>query len=138
MYTVYANTVVQVGDELVLSDATSPRTFGIRHVSAVVNDHNDTAFSVNGWPFQVLGAGYAPDMFFRFDAERVATVFRYMLDMGLNTVRLEGKHEHPELYDLADEMGLMVLAGWECCDKWEGWEVPELNPSYQSALTSNV
>lgn len=136
LYTVHANALVQVGDELVLSDAISPRAFGIRHVSATVNDHNDTVFSVNGWPFQVLGAGYAPDMFLRFDADRVATIFRYMLDMGLNTVRLEGKQEHPELYDLADKMGLMVLAGWECCDKWEGWEVPELNPSYQTALTS--
>jgi exo-1,4-beta-D-glucosaminidase len=42
--------------------------------------------------------------------------------MGLNTVRLEGKQEHPYLYSLADEMGLMIMAGWECCDKWEGWE----------------
>ena len=42
--------------------------------------------------------------------------------MGLNTVRLEGKQEHPELYTLADRMGIMVLAGWEYCDKWEGWE----------------
>lgn len=138
LYTVHANTVVQVGDENALSDATSPQTFGIRHVSMMVNDHNDTAFSVNGWPFQALGAGYAPDLFLRFDEDRVATIVRYMLDMGLNTVRLEGKQEHPELYDLADKMGLMVLAGWECCDKWEGWEVPELNPSYQIALTSNV
>ena len=41
--------------------------------------------------------------------------------MGLNTVRLEGKQEHPFLFDLADELGIMILAGWECCDKWEGW-----------------
>lgn len=42
--------------------------------------------------------------------------------MGLNTIRLEGKQEHPEMYELADEMGLMIMAGWECCDKWEGWD----------------
>lgn len=108
--------------KLHLSD-TSSRQFGVRHVSSYVNHHNDTAFQVNGRQFQVLGAGYAPDMFMRFDVERVRVFFQYMLDMGLNTVRLEGNQEHPELYDLADEMGLMVLAGWECCDKWEGWEV---------------
>jgi exo-1,4-beta-D-glucosaminidase len=48
--------------------------------------------------------------------------------MGMNTVRLEGKQEHPELYELADRMGVLVLAGWECCDKWEGWEVRDRNP----------
>lgn len=45
--------------------------------------------------------------------------------MGLNTIRLEGKQEHPFLYSLASELGLMILAGWECCDKWEGWTYNE-------------
>lgn len=122
LYTAHARTVTG-NDELLLSDRISPRTFGIRHVSSVVNEHNDTTFSINGHPFQVMGAGYSPDMFLRFDVKRIETIFQYMLDMGLNTVRLEGKQEHPELYDLADQMGLMILAGWECCDKWEAWEV---------------
>jgi exo-1,4-beta-D-glucosaminidase len=78
---------------------------------------------VNGHPFEVLGAGYGPDIFLRYDENRIRTFFQYMLDMGLNTVRLEGKQEHPELYELADRMGMMILAGWECCTKWEGWEV---------------
>lgn len=122
LYTVHASAMIQ-GDGPILSDKTSPQRFGIRHVWSSVNEHNDTAFSINGQSFQVIGAGYAPDMFLRFDEKRVEKIFRYMLDMGLNTVRLEGKQEHPELYDLADRMGLMVLAGWECCDKWEAWEV---------------
>ncbi|KAI9760173.1 MAG: hypothetical protein M1840_002590 [Geoglossum simile] len=103
------------------SDVAEERSFGIRHVTSSVNAHNDTAFVVNGHPFLVMGAGYSSDMFMRFDLNRLRTQFRYMLDMGLNTIRLEGKQEHPEFYDLADRMGLMVLAGWECCDKWEGW-----------------
>ena len=24
-------------------------------------------------------------------------------------------------YDIADRIGLMVMPGWECCDKWEAW-----------------
>jgi exo-1,4-beta-D-glucosaminidase len=105
----------------VISDVAEERSFGIRHVTSHVNTYNDTAFTVNGQPFLVMGAGYSSDMFMRFDLNRLRTQFQYVLDMGLNTVRLEGKQEHPELYDLADRMGLMVLAGWECCDKWEGW-----------------
>ena len=98
-------------------------TFGIRSVTASLSRESDISFTVNGSPFRVRGAGYAPDIFLRFDTDRVRNILQYVLDMGLNTVRLEGKMEHPELYDLADRMGVMVMAGWECCDKWEGWEV---------------
>jgi exo-1,4-beta-D-glucosaminidase len=88
-----------------------------------LNGYIDTAFTVNGEPFQVIGAGYGPDIFMRFDENRVEQILTYLLDMGMDTLRLEGKQEHSELYELTDRMGIMVLAGWECCDKWEGWEV---------------
>lgn len=135
LYTVHASTMIQSDERLILSDKAKPLNFGIRYVSSLVNEHNDTAFSINGQSFQVMGAGYAADMFLRFDEKRVEKIFRYMLDMGLNTVRLEGKQEHPELYDLADKMGLMVLAGWECCDKWEAFEVYTLIFLPHHALT---
>jgi exo-1,4-beta-D-glucosaminidase len=105
-----------------LSDIAEPRSFGIRHVSSYRNGYNDTAFLVNGHPFLVLGAGYSADIFYRFDTDRARKQLQLVLDMGLNTIRLEGKQEHPELYELADEMGVFIMAGWECCDKWEGWE----------------
>lgn len=101
------------------------RTFGIRQTSSKLNDHGDRVFSINGNPFQVLGAGYSPDIFLRFDPAKVKAQFQYVLDMDLNTIRLEGKQEQPEFYDIADQMGLMILAGWECCDKWEAWSYNE-------------
>ncbi|KAF7194254.1 Exo-beta-D-glucosaminidase [Pseudocercospora fuligena] len=128
-----------------ISDRSENRTFGIRHVSSHVNKHNDTIFEVNGMPFQVLGGGYAPDIFLRWDLDRFTTQVQYVLDMGMNTIRLEGKMEHPELYDIADRMGVMIMAGWECCDKWEAWSynddvagvaVPWDSNDYQTANTS--
>jgi len=104
-----------------LSDSTPKIRFGIRTVTSSLNAYNDTMFSINGKPFQVLGGGYTSDIFLRFDENKLREQFQYVLDMGLNTVRLEGKQEHPRLYEIADEMGVMVMAGWECCDKWEGW-----------------
>lgn len=104
-----------------LSD-TAESSFGIRSVTSEINQYNDTVFSVNGHGFQVLGGGYSADMFLRWDADYFTRIAEYMLDMGLNTIRLEGKMEQPELYDIADRLGLMVIAGWECCDKWESWE----------------
>lgn len=111
--------------EFFVNDAvsdTAESAFGIRTVTSVVNSHNDTVFTVNGHPFQVVGGGYGADMFLRWDSTRFTRIAQYMLDMGQNTIRLEGKMEQPELYDIADRLGLMVIAGWECCDKWEAWE----------------
>ncbi|KAJ5301265.1 hypothetical protein N7508_006128 [Penicillium antarcticum] len=124
LYTIQAHTFIQEPREL-LSDRCRSQQFGIRHVSSNLNGFNDTEFTVNGEPFQVIGAGYGPDIFLRFDKDRVEKMLTYLLDMGMNTLRLEGKQEHPELYELADRMGVMILAGWECCDKWEGWEYNE-------------
>jgi exo-1,4-beta-D-glucosaminidase len=53
---------------------------------------------------------------------RVEQEMRYALDMNLNTIRLEGKIENDHFFDLADRMGVLVMAGWCCCDFWEKWE----------------
>ncbi|KAF2106594.1 glycoside hydrolase superfamily [Lophiotrema nucula] len=125
------------------SDTTPPKKFGIRTVTSTLNSFNDTTFHVNGHPFQVLGAGYTSDIFLRFSESKLASQLKLVLDMGLNTIRLEGKQEHPYLYELADELGLMIMAGWECCDKWEGWTyndegsgVTWTDPDYAIANTS--
>ena len=52
---------------------------------------------------------------------RLRDELRYTQDMGLNTIRLEGKLETKEFFDLADERGILVMAGWCCCDHWEHW-----------------
>ncbi|KAI1375826.1 glycoside hydrolase family 2 protein [Hypoxylon crocopeplum] len=95
------------------------RTFGIRQVTAELNSNNDTIFFVNGYSFQVIGGGYSSDMFLRWDSAKFTAQAKLMLDLGHNTVRLEGKEEQPELYEIADRLGLMVMAGFECCDKWQ-------------------
>ena len=70
------------------------------------------------------GGGWASDMFLRYDARRLEDQVRLTRDLGLNMIRMEGKLEHDEFYDLADRYGLLLLPGWECCNKWErygGW-----------------
>ena len=42
--------------------------------------------------------------------------------MGLNTVRLEGKLENDHFLDFADRNGILIMAGWCCCDHWEKWD----------------
>ncbi|PHH70606.1 hypothetical protein CDD82_7018 [Ophiocordyceps australis] len=121
---------------LTVSQATSDSAhhrFGIRTVSSRLTTSNDTLFSVNGHEFQVLGAGYAPDQFYRWDPDRFAMIAQHTLSLGLNTIRLEGTLEHPALYDAADELGIMILPGWVCCSAWEAWpHNKDLNLTYWS------
>ena len=104
--------------------ATSDRTtatFGIRSVSSHLTRQGYHQFVVNGKSVLIRGAGWAPDLFLRDDPKRLETEFSYVVNLGLNTIRSEGKLEDTRFYDLADRNGIMILAGWECCDKWESW-----------------
>jgi exo-1,4-beta-D-glucosaminidase len=104
----------------VVSDKASA-TFGIRSVSSRLTPQGYQQFIINGEPVLIRGAGWAPDMFLRDDPKRMEAEFSYIVNLGLNTIRSEGKLEDTRFYDLADRNGIMILAGWECCDKWESW-----------------
>ncbi|MBW4715697.1 glycosyl hydrolase 2 galactose-binding domain-containing protein [Saccharothrix obliqua] len=96
-------------------------TFGVREVTSGLVD-GGRQFSVNGKPFLVRGGGWASDLFLRTDVRRIEDQLELVRSMGLNTIRLEGKPENDEFYDLADRYGIMVLTGWECCSKWEDYD----------------
>src|SRR6185503_1184041 len=95
--------------------------FGIREVKSEVLAANRRLFSINGKNILIRGGGWSPDMMLREDPQRLRDHFRYVQDMGLNTIRLEGKLETKEFFDLADERGILLIAGWCCCDHWEHW-----------------
>ena len=104
----------------VISDAATIR-YGIREVTSQLDSQNHRVFSVNGKRILIRGGGWSPDMLLRQDLNRLATDFRYVRDLNLNTIRLEGKLETDEFYNLADEQGVLIMAGWCCCDHWEQW-----------------
>ena len=101
-----------------ISDQASA-TFGIRSVTSHLTQDGYLQFVINGKPVLIRGAGWAPDMFLRDDPKRMEAEFSYVRNLGLNTIRSEGKLEDSRFYDLADRDGIMILPGWECCDKWE-------------------
>ncbi|GLQ88774.1 glycoside hydrolase family 2 [Dyella flagellata] len=112
----------QVEITAAVDGATSDRataTFGIRSVSSSLTKQGYRQFVINGKPLLIRGAGWAPDMFLRNNPARMEAEFNYVVNLGLNTIRSEGKLENQHFYDLADRNGILVLAGWECCDKWE-------------------
>jgi exo-1,4-beta-D-glucosaminidase len=110
--------------EFEIDGAVSDRShteFGIRDVTSDINASGGRAFHINGKNILIRGGGWTPDMMLREDSQRLHDEFRYVRDMGLNTVRLEGKLETQEFFDLADHAGVLVMAGWCCCDFWERW-----------------
>ncbi|MFC8513153.1 sugar-binding domain-containing protein [Streptomyces sp. NPDC057257] len=99
---------------------TAHETFGVRDVQAPLNSDGARQYRINGRKLLIKGGGWSPDEFLRWDRTYVEDRLKYALDLGLNTIRLEGHLEPDEFFDLADRYGILTLPGWECCDKWEG------------------
>jgi exo-1,4-beta-D-glucosaminidase len=95
--------------------------FGIREVTSELTTNGSRLFRVNSKPILIRGAGWSQDMLLRTDSKRLAEQFRLVRSMNLNTIRLEGKLETEEFFHLADQKGILVMAGWCCCDHWEHW-----------------
>ena len=97
-------------------------TFGIREVTSEITDKGYRLFKINGRKLLIRGAAWAPDMFLRWSPERLDADLAYVRDMGLNTIRLEGRLDHDEFFDKTDKLGILVMPGWTCCDAWERWK----------------
>jgi exo-1,4-beta-D-glucosaminidase len=95
--------------------------FGIREVKAEVDAADHLLFSINGKKILIRGAGYSFDMLLRSSPERQEAELQYVKDMNLNAIRMEGKIEDDHFLELCDKYGILVLAGWCCCDQWEQW-----------------
>ncbi len=95
--------------------------FGIRQITSQIDAANRRVFQINGKIILIRGAGYSFDMLLRSSPERQLAELKYVRDMNLNTIRFEGKLEDDHFFDLMDEMGILGMPGWCCCDQWEKW-----------------
>ena len=108
----------QVGNET--SDAAMVN-FGVREVTSELTDKGHRLFKVNGRKVLIRGAAWAPDILLRWSSKRLDSDLHYVRDMGLNTIRLEGRIDRDEFYEKTDRLGILVMPGWTCCDAWEKW-----------------
>ena len=96
--------------------------FGVREITSELTAKGHLLFRINGRKILIRGGGWASDMMLRWSADRIESELRYARDMGLNTIRLEGKLEQDEFFEMTDRMGILVMPGWSCCDAWERWD----------------
>ncbi|WP_149275307.1 glycosyl hydrolase 2 galactose-binding domain-containing protein [Pareuzebyella sediminis] len=92
--------------------------FGIRKVSDYWIDGVHRGFKINGQKVLIKGAGWTDDLLLMDTHETVETQVRYVKQMNLNCIRLEGFWGNDQrLYDLCDELGILLMVGWSC--HWE-------------------
>ena len=114
--------------------------FGIREITSELTDKGNRLFRINGRKLLIRGGGWSPDMLWRQPKQRLRDQFRYVRHLHLNTIRLEGKIETEDFFNLADEEGILIMAGWCCCDIWEQWNKwqPETHPIAVESLRSQL
>jgi exo-1,4-beta-D-glucosaminidase len=112
-------------------------TFGIRKVTDYINEEGHRGYEINGQKILVRGGGWVDDIFLADDDRTLEAKVKYAKHMNLNAIRLEGfwGSSH-KLYELCDQQGILVMAGWSCqwewdeyagkaCDRYGGVQTPE-------------
>ena len=96
--------------------------FAVREATSELTPEGHRLFRINGRAVLIRGGGWSQDMMQRpMSSDLLRAHLRYVREMGLNTIRQEGKIDSDEFYDLADEQGILIMPGWCCCDQWELW-----------------
>jgi exo-1,4-beta-D-glucosaminidase len=113
-----------VSQQGALSNSTQ-ETFGIRTVTSALVGKSAEApdgvrqYSVNGKPLVIRGGGFAEDLFLRYSASDTAQQIALLRNLGLNTIRLEGHIMPDDFYQQMDAAGILIDAGFQCCDAWQ-------------------
>jgi exo-1,4-beta-D-glucosaminidase len=101
------------------------QTFGIRTVTtrligaSPLAPHGSRQFLVNGRPFVFRGGGWSENLFLHYSAGDTARQIALIKNLGLNGIRTEGKQMPANFYEQMDRAGILIDAGYQCCDAWQ-------------------
>lgn len=114
----------------VVADTENVR-FGIRDIKSHLTPEGYRTYTLNGRDVLIRGAGWTDDIYLRDTPERNRQQLEYVRDMNMNTVRLEGFWGTSQsLYDICDELGLLLLVGWSCHWEWEDYLGAPCDPHF--------
>src|ERR1700730_13263303 len=106
--------------------------FGIRKITQgrdsdstfpEIGEGGNFYLKVNGKDYLIRGGVYSPDLLFRSDPARDATIMHYAKDLGLNLLRWELKIADDSMIERADREGMPVMLGFMCWAQWEHWDL---------------
>ena len=118
-----AETVSQDGKA---SDTAPSETFGIRTVTSMLTPPSllwpdgVREFAVNGKPFVWRSGGWGENEFLRYSAKDAANQIQLIKGLGLQGIRTEGKEMPGNFYEQMDRAGMIIDAGFQCCD--DSWQ----------------
>lgn len=113
------NLEILTAGEVAFSNVTR---FGIREVEDYFNSSGHRGYKLNGVEILIKGGGWVDGMFLNDSEEKVRAQMEYARHANMNTIRLEGFWGNSErFYELADELGLLLMAGWSCQWEWYGY-----------------
>jgi|GEM_PF-6572748 len=92
---------------------------GLREVESYLDHRKNRQFRLNGEEVRIVGAGWSSDFTLNEPMSEKWKKLKLLKDAGYNAIRQEGTMESSEFYQMTDELGIMVLAGWACCTQWE-------------------
>ncbi|HYZ80562.1 MAG TPA: hypothetical protein VE571_04800 [Solirubrobacteraceae bacterium] len=104
---------------------TESETFGIRTIStrlvgpSPLAPHGSRQFFVNGRRFMFRAGGWSEDLFLHYAAADTAHQIALIKNLGLNGIRTEGKEMPADFYAQMDRAGILIDAGFQCCDAWQ-------------------
>ncbi len=96
--------------------------FGIRDIKSYVNEYGSRQFEINGEPLFLRAIAWTPDIFLQNSITQDEIDISFVKNLNLNSIRFEGKFAMQHFWDLCDKEGILILAGWPCCNHWEKWE----------------
>jgi len=136
LYTLFVALFDSDGKE---TDASDVR-YAYRKIESNINGFGAREILVNKQKVLIRGAAYAPDILLRQDPHKENIETDYIKAMNFNALRFEGFLGTDNLFNLCDEKGILVIAGWSCCTHWERWEKwkPEDYHIAQESLKSQL
>ena len=103
----------------------SSQTFGIRTITtrligaSALTPQGSRQFLVNGVPFTFRGGGWSEDLLLHYSSADTANQIAMIKNLGLIGIRTEGKEMPADFYEQMDRAGILVDAGFQCCDAWQ-------------------
>src|SRR5262245_17674447 len=91
-----------------VSDAATV-TFGIREVTSELTEKGYRLVNVNVRKLLIRGVSWASVLLFGWSCAKLDADLASVRDMGLNSIRLEGRLDCDEFFKQTDQLGILVM-----------------------------
>lgn len=94
--------------------------FGIRQITDYINKDGFRGYKLNGKNILIRGGGWTDHIFLNQSKKDLEAQIEYAVNMHLNAIRMEGFWgESSDIYNLCDEKGILIMAGWSAQWEWK-------------------